>query len=88
MAANCSHLESIAATGPASQICLECKTEGTQPVQLRECLGCGHIGCCDSSIGQHARKHFMQSQHPIIQSFQTGAESEWRYCYIDKTYLD
>ena len=33
-------------------------------VALRMCLTCGHVGCCDSSIGKHATKHFEETGHP------------------------
>jgi len=46
---------------------------------------CGHVGCCDSSQGQHARGHFHATQHPIIQSAERG--EDWRWCYIDEAYL-
>jgi uncharacterized UBP type Zn finger protein len=49
------------------------------------CLECGHVGCCDSSEGRHARGHFHQTQHPLIQSAEKG--ENWRWCYVDDTYL-
>jgi len=30
------------------------------------CFKFGHIGCCDSSRGMHARKHFENTNHPIM----------------------
>ena len=38
--------------------CEECEKEHLPTVALRMCLTCGHVGCCDSSIGKHATKHF------------------------------
>ena len=38
--------------------CEECEREGTNWVAIRMCLICNHVGCCDSSIGLHATKHF------------------------------
>ena len=38
--------------------CQDCVREGTTPVHLRICLACGNVGCCDSSVGRHADKHF------------------------------
>jgi uncharacterized UBP type Zn finger protein len=85
----CQHTDQIKPVQPASDTCLECQKAGTHPVQLRLCLTCGHIGCCDSSVGQHARRHFTDTGHPIIESFKSAPPSatEWRYCYIDKAYL-
>ena len=85
----CSHLDKITAAKPVGETCLECQKDGTHIVQLRVCLTCGHIGCCDSAVGQHARKHFKATGHPIIESYKSAPPggSEWRYCYIDKEYL-
>ncbi|MEJ7642369.1 MAG: UBP-type zinc finger domain-containing protein [Candidatus Nitrosocosmicus sp.] len=46
--------------------CEECKKEGTHWVALRLCLVCGHVGCCDSSIGLHGTKHHRETAHPVI----------------------
>ena len=32
------------------------------------CLTCGHVGCCDSSIGKHATKHFEETGHPVMKA--------------------
>ena len=34
--------------------CATCLADGTRWVSLRQCLTCGHVGCCDSSVGKHA----------------------------------
>lgn len=61
--------------------CAECLALGEQWVALRICLDCGHVGCCDSSPRQHATKHFEQTGHPVMRSFEPG--EEWRWCYVD-----
>ena len=38
--------------------CDDCLREGTTWVHLRMCLTCGQVGCCDSSVGNHATKHY------------------------------
>jgi uncharacterized UBP type Zn finger protein len=43
---------------PTTTQCEECEKEGTDWVALRMCLVCGHVGCCDSSVGLPATKHF------------------------------
>ena len=43
------------------------------------CAECGHIGCCDSSPGQHASKHAAATGHPIICSFEP--DEDWFYDY-------
>ncbi|MDQ4066765.1 MAG: UBP-type zinc finger domain-containing protein, partial [Thermoproteota archaeon] len=49
-----------------SKECEECKKEGTNWVALRQCLSCGHVGCCDSSPGRHATRHFIDTYHPVM----------------------
>lgn len=80
----CDHLrEAPVAVDPLTpQGCPDCEREGTQPVHLRLCLTCGNVGCCDSSIGQHATRHFHDSGHPVMRSFEPG--EGWMWCYVDR----
>ena len=80
MVTRCEHLDQINDVSPSAEGCEECLKMGDTWVHLRECLSCGHVGCCDSSKNLHATKHF-QSTHPIIASFEPG--EDWRYCYVD-----
>jgi uncharacterized UBP type Zn finger protein len=61
--------------------CEECLRDGTRWVHLRLCLTCGHVGCCDSSPQRHADRHFDETEHPVMRSFETG--EAWRWCYVD-----
>ena len=91
VATKCAHLDQIKeGIKPLSDTCLECQKAGTHPVQLRMCLTCGHVGCCDSSVGRHATKHFQETGHPIMQSFKSAPAggTEWRFCYVDQDYVD
>ena len=54
-------------------------------VHLRICLSCGHVGCCDSSVGKHATKHFHATQHPIVESFEPG--ENWGWCYVHEDFV-
>jgi uncharacterized UBP type Zn finger protein len=63
--------------------CAECLRDGTRWVHLRECLTCGHVGCCDSSPMRHATAHFHATTHPIMRSFQP--DEDWRWCFVDQT---
>ena len=84
MVANCTHLDQIHDVTPSTtQGCTECLKTGDHWVHLRECLVCGHVGCCDSSPNRHATAHFHETAHPIIQSFEPG--EDWRWCYVDET---
>lgn len=62
--------------------CEECLRDGTEWVHLRLCLECGHVGCCDSSPGNHGTKHFHGTGHPVMRSFEAG--EAWRWCFIDE----
>ena len=84
MAELCKHLEGLTDTDfPAPRTpgaCEECLREGTRWVELRECRTCGHVGCCDSSVGKHATRHFHESGHPVMRSVMPGAT--WTWCYV------
>ncbi len=82
MADSCSHLNQILTTEARTQGCEECLATGGRWVQLRLCLRCGHVGCCDSSPGRHAERHFHDSGHPVMRSFEPG--ETWRWCYVDE----
>ena len=86
MSANCTHLGQIREVPEPAGGCEECLRDGTRWVHLRQCLGCGHVGCCDSSPGKHATAHFHQTKHPIMRSAEPG--EEWGWCYIDQAQLD
>ncbi len=62
--------------------CEECLRDGTTWVHLRLCLDCGHVGCCDSSVGMHANGHFAETGHPVMRSIEPG--EAWRWCYFDE----
>lgn len=66
---------------PRSETCLECLARGSHPVQLRLCLVCGNVACCDSSPYQHATQHFKETEHEVMRSFEPG--ESWRWCYVD-----
>jgi hypothetical protein len=66
--------------------CEECLAAGTSWVHLRVCLSCGHVGCCDSSVGRHATGHFHATHHPIIESFERG--EDWGWCYVHAAYVE
>lgn len=78
----CSHLDHIHDVRPSADGCEECLKMGDTWVHLRECLECGHVGCCDDSKNKHATAHFHHTRHPVIRSFQPG--ENWKWCYIDE----
>ena len=83
--AKCEHVKHANPNVPASHNgCAECQQSGESWVELRKCLTCGYVGCCDSSPGQHANKHFRQTGHPVMQPFQSG---DWKWCYVHEAYV-
>jgi len=62
--------------------CEECLRDGTEWVHLRLCLECGHVGCCNSSPQKHADRHFGETEHPVMRSFEPG--EAWRWCFVDE----
>lgn len=70
----CTHLDQIREVEPSAEGCEDCLKTGDTWVHLRECLTCGHVGCCDSSKNKHATKHFHATEHPLVQSFQPGED--------------
>jgi uncharacterized UBP type Zn finger protein len=85
--AACTHLDTIELTElPASvEGCEDCLASGTKWCHLRICLGCGHVGCCDSSPGRHATAHAESTGHPIMRSIQPG--ENWSWCFVDELAL-
>ncbi len=83
----CTHVDSIELTElpPAVDGCEECLRSGGKWCHLRICLGCGHVGCCDSSPGRHATAHAEETGHPIMRSIQPG--EHWSWCFVDKLEL-
>ena len=79
----CEHFSQETKSILNSQECEECKNDHMPTVALRMCLICGHVGCCDSSVGQHATKHFKETGHPIMQAV---PDKSWKWCYIHDEY--
>ena len=80
---SCTHRDQIAAVEPNTEGCEECLKTGERWVQLRMCLKCGHVGCCDSSKNKHATAHFQATGHPVMRSIQPGEELEMVLCRQD-----
>ncbi len=86
MAKSCAHQAGIGSVKPRTPDgCEECLATGDDWVHLRLCLSCGHVGCCDSSKNKHATRHFHETDHPVIESFEPG--EDWRWCYVDEVML-
>jgi uncharacterized UBP type Zn finger protein len=77
---SCEHIGQAKPLPPKTEGCEECLKSGGRWVHLRLCLTCGHVGCCDSSPGRHASKHFSDIGHPVMRSFEPG--ESWRWCFV------
>lgn len=81
----CSHQKFTRPVEVGEKVCRQCLEQGDEWVELRVCLTCGHVGCCDSSKNRHATHHCDDEGHPIVMSLAPGAA--WAWCYVDQTYL-
>jgi len=72
-------------SGPGCSDCDAAEPSGWW-VHLRRCAGCGHVGGCDSSRGQHATAHAESTGHRYIQSFEPG--EDWFWDYATQEYLE
>ena len=86
-ATTCTHLDTIEITELPDEVagCPECLEMGSPWCHLRICLGCGHVGCCDSSPNHHASSHARESGHVLIRSIQPG--ESWAWCFADQVML-
>jgi uncharacterized UBP type Zn finger protein len=75
----CEHVPAQAAD-PAAQRCEECGSN----FNLRLCATCGHVGCCESQRGD-ARRHALETGHPVIHSMPAGSGFTW--CYTHRQYV-
>ena len=78
----CAHLEQLPLDPMPAGGCEECLAIGSTWVHLRYCVACGHTGCCDASVNQHASKHWATTGHGVIRSKEPG--EHWAWCYQDE----
>jgi hypothetical protein len=64
---------------PSGTGCGDCDQGGGWWFHLRRCVECGHVGCCDASPAQHARRHSEETGHPVATSFEPGEHWFWNY---------
>ena len=87
VSSSCSHLDTVTYLDLPGDVegCEECLAMGMTWVHLRMCQTCGHVGCCDNSIGKHATAHHEDTGHPIIRSAEPG--EDWSWCYVDEVMM-
>ena len=81
----CEHVDDaeIELTGEVD-VCEDCVKSGDRWVHLNVCKTCGYVGCCDSSVNQHARRHHEETGHAIISRAKDGS---WLWCYEHGDYV-
>jgi uncharacterized UBP type Zn finger protein len=82
----CDHFSEIQEVKARTHGCEECLALGEPWNQLRVCLSCGHVGCCEDSKYAHALGHFNATGHPMISSLERG--ETWGWCYVHRRYFD
>ena len=76
----CTHLDDRG-VDPRSATCESCDSDDN----LRMCVTCGHVGCCESQRG-HNTAHAHAAGHPVIRSLPLSASS-FTWCYECARYL-
>ena len=85
---HCSHLDMIDPNvEPQSEVCAKCVELGDTWPELRMCLTCGHVGCCDQAKNRHAYKHYQETGHPLTKPYKEEG-MDWIWCYEDEALLD
>lgn len=82
----CEHQASVKTVTPKTFGCEECLEIGQTWLHLRLCRTCGHVGCCDQSVGRHATAHFHATEHPVIEGY--DPPEGWGWCYVDEIFID
>lgn len=82
----CEHLLETDPVPARTSGCEECLKMGSEWVHLRLCLTCGHVGCCDSSPGRHATRHFHTTKHPVMASYEP--QERWAWCFVDQVEME
>lgn len=76
----CPHLDPLV-TGTDAERCQECGSRW----ELRLCLTCGHVGCCESQLA-HGTRHWEATGHPNTTPAPVR-ELGWRWCYECDAYV-
>jgi uncharacterized UBP type Zn finger protein len=82
----CEHFSEIRQVTPGTNGCEECLALGETWTELRVCLTCGHVGCCEDSTHAHALQHFNAMGHPMIAPL--DRRETWGWCYVHRRYFD
>src|SRR5580765_3646206 len=86
MSERCEHFGEIRDIDARTSSCEACAAIGAEWNELRVCLTCGHVGCCEDSEHAHALRHFNSTGHPIISPL--ARREPWGWCYIPRRHYD
>lgn len=81
----CSHLHQITVRETDVAVCEDCVALGDEWPELRLCLICGYVGCCDGSKNKHMKQHVEATGHPLVRTIQPG--QGWIWCYTDDAFI-
>lgn len=76
----CDHWDPQIERAPVDR-CEECGSAE----ELRLCITCGHVGCCESQLA-HGTHHWEATGHPCTIPVAPGP-IRWRWCYQDDMYV-
>jgi len=82
----CEHISQINEVTPSADGCEDCLRIGDEWVHLRLCLIDGYVGCCNDSKNRHSLRHFLATDHPMIQSYEP--DEDWVWCYPDELFYE
>ena len=78
----CKHISQIKKMKePGKKTCEAC----SEQKDLRICMTCGHVGCCESS-NAHNTQHFKKTGHPLIKPYR--CDYDWLWCYKCNAFLE
>lgn len=83
---HCSHLGTATILDSDVTVCEECVASGDVWPALRLCVSCGYVGCCDTSINKHMKRHAEETGHVLMRSIRPG--EGWMWCYADNAFFD
>jgi hypothetical protein len=70
---------------PSGAGCAGCEQTGSWWLRLRRCTACGHVGCCELSLNRHAARHFLETGHRFVQSYEPGETWWWDFIAEEDT---
>jgi monovalent cation:H+ antiporter-2, CPA2 family len=83
----CGHVRGMAPAAPLGDRCEACVALGDGWPDLRVCLTCGFVGCCDRSKNRHALRHYEETGHPLVRPLGPKG-ARWIWCRVDGALIE